>query len=282
MDPKQKVIYSLIDRFVKKNTREERTVGFLTKALGIEAREMISLVGAGGKTTLMFRLAKELFLSRKNVVTTTTTKILEPTGEETNFLFIDLDEEKIKDFVRHHLDQYHHITVACERVGSGKLKGISPNLVKELWSLREIETIIIEADGAAGRPVKAPRDGEPVIPSNTTLVVAILGVDGMERELNEGNVFQPERVSKMTGIPMGERMKGEALALLVTHPEGLFKGAPSSSRVVVFLNKVDIPSGVEKGRNISQKIFEKRHPQIERIVLGQLKKEPPVVEVIFP
>jgi len=282
MDPKQKVIYSLIERFVKRTTREERTVGFLTEALGIEAKEVISLVGAGGKTTLMFRLAKELFLSRKNVVTTTTTKILEPIIEETNFLFIDSDEEKIKDFVRHHLDRYHHITVACDRVGSEKLKGVSPNLVNELWSLREIDTIIVEADGAAGRPIKAPREGEPVIPSSTTLVVAILGVDGMERELNEENVFQPERVSKMTGIPMGERMKGEAMALLVTHPEGIFKGAPSSSRVVVFLNKVDIPSGVEKGKDISQRIFKKRHPQIERIVLGQLKKEPPVVEVIFP
>jgi len=282
MDPKQKVIYSLIERFVKRTPREEKTVHFLIEALGIEAKEVISLVGAGGKTTLMFRLAKELLLSRKNVVTTTTTKILEPAVEETNFLFVDPDEAKIRDFVRHHLDRYHHITVAQGRLGSGKLKGISPNLVKEIWSLHGIDTIIVEADGAAGRPVKAPREGEPVIPSNTTLVVAILGVDGMERELNEGNVFQPERVSKMTGIPMGERMKGDALALLVTHPEGLFKGAPSSSRVVVFLNKVDLPNGVEKGRNISQKIFEKRHPQIERIVLGQLKKEPPVVEVIFP
>ncbi len=282
MDPKQKVIYSLIERFVKKTPREEKTVSFLTDALGIEAKEVISLVGAGGKTTLMFRLAKELFLSKKNVVTTTTTKILEPTGEETNFLFIDPEEVKIRDFVQHHLDQYHHITVACERVGSGKLKGISPNLVKELWGLRGIDTVIVEADGAAGRSLKAPREEEPVIPPSTTLVVAILGVDGMERELNEENVFQPERVSKMTGIPIGERMKGEAIALLVTHPEGLFKGAPSSSRVVVFLNKVDIPSGMEKGKDISQKIFEKRHPQIERIVLGQLKKEPPVVEVIFP
>ena len=282
MNPNQKVIYSLIERLVKRTSRRDKPIGFLTEALGIEAKEVISLVGAGGKTTLMFRLAKELVMSGKRVVTTTTTKILEPTCEETNFLFIDSDEEKIKDFVQHRLDQYHHITVAYERVGSGKLKGISPNLVKELWSSRGMDTIIVEADGAAGRPVKAPREGEPVIPSSTTLVIAILGVDGMERELNEENVFQPERVSKMTGIPIGERMKGEAMALLVTHPEGLFKGAPSSSRVVVFLNKVDIPSGVEKGRDISQRIFEKRHPQIERIVLGQLKKEPPVVEVIFP
>jgi len=39
---------------------------------------------------------------------------------------------------------------------------------------------------------------------------------------------------------------------------------------------------VVKAKSIGQKIFEKKHRQIERIVLGQLKNEPPVAEVIFP
>jgi probable selenium-dependent hydroxylase accessory protein YqeC len=257
-------------------------MGLLTEALGVKAREVISLVGAGGKTTLMFRLAKELSAAGKRVVTTTTTKILEPASGETEFLFVDSDEERIKDFLRSHLGQYHHITVARARLESGKLKGVSTNLVDELWRSHGIDAIIIEADGAAGRPVKAPREDEPVIPTSTTLVVAMLGVDGMDMELNEKNVFQAERVSTITGIPIEERMTNEAMALLITHPEGIFKGTPSSSRVVAFLNKVDIPNGVVKAKSIAQKIFKKKHRQIERIVLGQLKNEPIVAEVIFP
>jgi probable selenium-dependent hydroxylase accessory protein YqeC len=254
----------------------------LAQALGVKAREVISLVGAGGKTTLMFRLAKELSLLGKRVVTTTTTKILEPTSEETRSLFVDSDEERVKDFVTGHLDQYVHITIARERLESGKLKGVSPNLVDGLWNSQGIDTIIIEADGAAGRPVKAPRENEPVIPTSTTSVVAILGVDGLEMKLNEENVFQPERVSKMTGIPVGERLTDEAMAILVTHPEGIFKGTPPSSRVVAFLNKVDIPNGVAKAKGIAQKILDKRHQKIERIVLGQLRNVAPIVEVILP
>ena len=267
---------------MKGTQKEETPEGSLAGALGIGAREVISLVGAGGKTTLMFRLAKELFLSGKRVVTTTTTKILEPAGGETNFLFIDPDEKKIKDFVGHRLDQYHHITVALEKLGSGKLKGVSPDLVNELWSSHGIDTILIEADGASGRPIKAPREWEPVIPTSTTLTVAVLGVDGMEKELNEENAFQPERVSKITGIPVGGKLTDEAMAILMTHPEGIFKGAPSSSRVVAFLNKVDIPNGVARAKSIAKKILEKKHRQIERVVLGQLRSEPPVAEVIFP
>jgi probable selenium-dependent hydroxylase accessory protein YqeC len=282
MDPDQRGVYSIIERFVKGTQKKEMAADFLTEALGIKPREVISLVGAGGKTTLMFRIAKELGLNGKKVVVTTTTKILEPTAEERGLLFIDSDEEKIRDFVRGYLVPYHPVTIASERLGSGKLKGISPNLVDELWGSHDIDTMIIEADGAAGRPVKAPREWEPVIPSSTTLVVAILGIDGVEVKLNEENVFQPERVSKMTGIPVGGRITEEAMALLMTHSEGIFKGAPSSSRVVAFLNKVDIPNGVAKAKGVAQKLLEKRHPQIERVVLGQLKNEPPVAEVIFP
>jgi len=269
-------------RFVKKTQKEEGRIGSLTEALGIEAREVISLVGAGGKTTLMFRLAKELSLDGKKVVTTTTTKILEPASGETGSLFVDSDEERIKDFLRSHLGQYVHITIARERLESGKLKGVSPNLVDELCHSRGFDAVIIEADGAAGRPVKAPREHEPVIPTSTTLIVALLGVDGLEMKLNEENVFQPERVSKITGVPMGEKLTDEAMAILMTHPEGLFKGASSSARVVAFLNKVDLPNGVAKANNIAHKILDKSHRQIERIVLGQLKSKPPVVKVVFP
>jgi len=282
MDPNQKVIYSLIGKFVKETAREEGSSPLLSGSLGLKMREVISLVGAGGKTTLMFRLARELLLDGKKVVTTTTTKILEPTPEETMFLFVDPDEEKIKQFVERHIDQYHHITLASEKLGSGKLKGVSSSLVNDIGHLHEIDYILIEADGAAGRPVKAPREREPVIPSSTTLVVAILGVDGVDKELNEENVFQAERASKITGIPIGERLTGEAIAALMTHPEGIFKGAPTSARVVAFLNKVDTPNGVAKAKEVSKIIFKKRNPQIERVVLGKLKNEPPVAEVIFP
>jgi len=282
MDPDQKVLYSIIERFVRGTTIKEEQTGLLIASLGLKPREMISLVGAGGKTTLMFRLAKELFLSGKKVVTTTTTKILEPTSEETPFLFVDPDEEKLKQFVGRHLDKYGHLTIARERIGSGKLKGVSSTLTDDLWGSFEMDYMIIEADGAAGRPVKAPRDSEPVIPFSTTLVVAILGMDGVEMELNEKNVFQADRVSKMTGIQMGGRMTDKAMAVLMTHPEGLFKGAPSSSRVVGFLNKVDVPNGAVKAKRVAEEILERKHPQIERVVLGQLKNEPLVTEVIFP
>jgi probable selenium-dependent hydroxylase accessory protein YqeC len=255
--------------------------GSLSEALGLKTREMISLTGAGGKTTLMFRLARELSLEGKKVITTTTTKILKPSEDEAPYLFLSGDEEQIREFVDRRLDQYGHITLAKEEIGGGKLRGISPEFADSLWNLYDMDALIIEADGAAGRPVKAPREGEPVIPLSTTLVVAVLGLDGVGKELNDKNVFQAERVSKLTGIPENEKMTEEGMALLMTHPQGLFKGAPNSSRLAAFLNKVDIPDGLSRAGKIVRGIFDKKDVKIERIISGQLKSEPPVVEVIF-
>ena len=61
----------------------------LKKAFNIKPGEVISLVGGGGKTTLMFALAWEL-ASSGNCVTTTTTRILEPLPSETPFLLVEL------------------------------------------------------------------------------------------------------------------------------------------------------------------------------------------------
>ena len=281
MEPNGKAIFPIVERGSRKEKGMSEAPSLLSESLGLGKREVISLVGAGGKTTLMFRLAKELVLKGKQVVTTTTTRILEPFAEQSPCLFVDLEDEKIRRFLRKHLSSCRHITVAQERLGAGKLKGISSGFVQELSRLEEIDFLIVEADGAAGHPVKAPREGEPVIPSNTTLTVALSGVDGLGLELREENVFRSERVSQLTGLSQGSRMTEEAMAVLITHADGIFKGAPDSSRIVVFLNKVDVLNGLEKAERIAGRILDQGHRRIERIILGQLKTEPPVVKVFF-
>ncbi len=126
--------------------------------------------------------------------------------------------------------------------------------------------------GLQDRPVKAPREGEPVIPAATTLTVALLGVDGMDLELREENVFRCEQVSRLTGIPHGGAVTDEAMAVLLTHPDGIFMGAPVSSRVVVFLNKVDVFHGKERGRRIAQRVLDQRHRTDREDCFGTIKK----------
>ncbi len=253
----------------------------LPEALGLRRREMISLTGAGGKTTLMFQLARALRVQGRKVITTTTTKIMEPSEEESPLLFVSKEEGETINFVREALDKFGHITLGRERIEGKKLKGIPPDFADHLWKSLDIDFMIIEADGAAGRPVKAPRSWEPVIPSQTSLVIGLLGLDGVGKVLSEEEVFQPLLISDLTGIPLGGKVTEEGMAILMVHPEGLFKGAPPSSRRVAFLNKVDVPDGLARGKAVARVIFGKGPPIIERVVLGSLKGEPNIVGVFF-
>ncbi len=252
----------------------------LREALALRSRELIALVGAGGKTTLMFRLAKEFLLRGQKVVTTTTTKIFEPSQEETPLLFIEREERRIKRELIPLLEKYQHLTLAAERVGSGKLAGFPPDVIDKLWQDHEIDGVIVEADGAKRRSLKAPREGEPVIPSRSTLIIGLLGLDGLDKELNEENAFQVDRLSRLTDTPRGGRISEETFIRLALHPEGLFKGSPPEARRVVLLNKVDLLKEKERAIRVGQRILEESSPKIERILLGQVQKEPPVLEVI--
>lgn len=254
----------------------------LKEALDIEPGEVVSLVGAGGKTTLMFALAHELAASGSCVITTTTTKILEPLPSQTPFLLLERDKEEMMRLLLQNVDKYSHITLASERLASGKLNGIGPELVVKLAELNQVSYIIVEADGAAHKSLKAPNSTEPVIPYNTSLVIPIVGIDAVGCRLTEENVFRPEIVSKLLGLLLGEVVSAESVAFLITHPQGIIKGSPDRARIVPFINKVDLDEGLSKARDLAGKILAMRHPQIRQVVLGQAQFPEPVTEVVQP
>jgi probable selenium-dependent hydroxylase accessory protein YqeC len=252
----------------------------LKEALDIRHGEVISLVGGGGKTTLMFALARELASDGDCVVTTTTTKILEPSASETPLLLMETDEDELMRLLLVNVDGYRHITLASERLNSGKLNGISPEFAVKLAGLSQVSYIIVEADGAAHRSLKAPNATEPVIPINTSLVIPVVGVDAIGCRLTEKDVFRPEIVSNLLGLPLGEVISPDAIAFLVTHRQGIIKGSPEQARIVPFINKVDLDKNLSKARELAGKILAMEHPQIERVVLGQAQSPEPAVEVI--
>ena len=252
----------------------------LKEALDINLGEVISLVGGGGKTTLMFALAQELASSGSCVVTTTTTKIFEPLPSQTPLLLLGTDEEKMIKSLIQNMHKYRHITLARERLPSGKLEGISPDLVGRLARMNRVSYIIVEADGAAHRPLKAPDSTEPVIPSNTSLLIPMVGVDAVGCRLTEENVFRPQIVSELIGLPLGEVISAESIAFLITHHQGIIKGSPNCARIVPFINKVDLDKGLAKARDLASKILAMGRPRVKQVVLGQAQLTEPVIEVI--
>ena len=161
-----------------------------------------------------------------------------------------------------------------------KLDGISPELITGLIQLESIYCIIVEADGAAHRSLKAPNATEPVIPDSTSIVIPVVGIDALGHPLNEDTVFRAEIAANLLGIPQNERITPDIVARLLTNREGIIKGSPEKARIVPFINKVDLDRDLSPAREIAHSILSLNHPQIKRIILSQAQLPDPILEVI--
>ncbi|MDP2936358.1 MAG: selenium cofactor biosynthesis protein YqeC [Dehalococcoidia bacterium] len=244
----------------------------ILEAFGLAPGEVTCLVGAGGKTSLMYVLARAL--SRKDglAITTTTTKILPPSGEETDALLLGNDERLLEGAI---LSKGRHdvITLACTVLESGKLDGVSPGLVDRLAQITGISGIVVEGDGSARRNLKAPNATEPVIPASTSLVIAVVGMGVVGCPLDEQHVFRASIAADLLGLPMGSVIGGDEIARLVTHPQGIVKGTPAGARIVPFLNQVDLDGDLVGARDVARAILDAGHPQIHRVVVGEARKD---------
>jgi len=243
----------------------------LIPALGIGTREHIAVVGAGGKSTLLFALAEELREHGCSVVSTTTTKIWlwqRDLAAKSMYLADTAWEETLGKA----LERYGHVFVSRKPLPSRKTAGISKDLADAIFELPGVDHVIVEADGAAGRPVKVPSEHEPVIPDSATTVIAVMGLEALFARCVEENVFRMEPFRAMTGLEIGSELSPETLTKIFLNPSGLFRGSPGDARRVAFLNKMDLVENHGAARRLARSILASNETRVERVVLGSLKK----------
>ncbi len=252
----------------------------LRQALMLEDSGVISLVGAGGKTRLMFELAHELSSAGESVLTTTTTKIFEPSAEQTPHVIVADRAAELLAAAEKLLQRHPHFTAAAGRLeAAGKLAGFAPAVIEEIWQAGLFRWIVIEADGAAGRPLKAPADHEPVIAACTRQVVGIVGLAAVDKPLEERWVFRSALFSQLTGHRAGSRITAEVVADVLVHEKGIFKGAATDMPRIAFLNQADVGHHLGAGRRIVRRLAERNPGWLKRAVIGQVRRRPPVLEI---
>ncbi len=256
-----------------------RTDITLRQALSLDQGAVICLVGAGGKTSLMFRLARELTASGDRVLTTTTTKISEleatrnasevVTGSVGTLLSRAVDNRGAP-----------RCMTAARDSHAGKLTGFDARDIEHLWQSGLFDWIIVEADGAARLPLKTPDVHEPVIPDCCDCVVGLAGLTAYGKPLTDQWVFRLKLFVRLTGLVPGTRITTDAIAASLSQPGGIFKGSPPHARQVAFLNQAETPACLEAGRCvIADLAVRSRSVQFQRVILGQLLSGSPVLEV---
>jgi probable selenium-dependent hydroxylase accessory protein YqeC len=249
----------------------EKAVNSLREALSPTAYEHVALVGGGGKTSLMFSLAEEFRIAGEQVITSTTTKVWHHQAMRAPRVVYTGTLRPWKDQLKEGLAGFRHVFVGRCVLESGKVDGISPSVSDHMFKDFEVDYLLVEADGAAGLPVKAPAAHEPVIPASATMVVAVMGLEAVNSPLSSEVVFRLDETKKITGLATGMPLTPTALSRLFLHPEGLFREAPRAARRIAFLNKLDLLDGDEDSLELAGLILADPRSRISRVIIGSVK-----------
>lgn len=231
-------------------------------------KKVISIAGGGGKTTTMKRLARELAEEGRKVLVTTTTAMMMP--EEGDYDFF-LTEEEIREdhsILKNSAESGKITVLIGSMVRIDKVKGVEMSFIDKMKDMNIFDHILIETDGARRKPIKAPREDEPLNPYTTDLVIGVVGLDSLGKKIEEENVHRVEIFKKILGIQDEKFIDEEIVAKLVLHPQGLFKNASGKEKVLI-LNKADDLILRERGERI-RNILQKKNAPIKDILVMSL------------
>ena len=207
----------------------------LSDLITLPAHPLISIVGAGGKTTTMYTLANELAQHGKRIITTTTTNIYFPQKGETDTLIVSPETPRLLKMLSASWKQHQRITVAARPIGAGKLAGLQPDQPYELLMKSGADVVIVEADGARHHMIKAPAEHEPVVPSQTNVAFLMMSAEAINQPLSGEIAHRPELVAKVAGISLGDILSPQAIARLVTSERGAMKNIPATTIVYLLI-----------------------------------------------
>lgn len=244
----------------------------LQEALALGYKGVISIVGAGGKTSFMYSLARELTAAGKRVLTTTTTRILAPTREQSPATIVDRTPEEIVKKAGLLLENYAHLTAASEYMeGDNKLKGLDFSAIRHILQSNLFDFIVIEADGAARRSLKACAPHEPVVPPFSDRVVAMAGLDVVAKPLTEEWVFRSAIFSSITGLELLHAVTEASIASALIHDMASVAVTGQKTMKIVFLNKADNLRALLAGERIAALIRKNGSTVFHRTVIGELR-----------
>ena len=221
-------------------------------ALNLQQGDAVALVGCGGKTTLLHRLAAEL--RSETVLLATTTRILPPS-------------EGLIDAVN---PAYLSIGVNLLHGGMDGKKLTSLELA-QLETLRPAEGYtLLECDGSKGLPLKGWADYEPVLPAWTTVTVGICTLRPVGEIFSAENVHRPALFCRMTGAELGTPITLAHVAAMVSHEAGLF-GKAAGQRFL-FINQVETEAQTAQAQKLVSILPQEFRGSLAGILIGSVQQ----------
>lgn len=226
--------------------------------LDIHKGDVVTIVGTGGKTTLLFHLA-QLLSKTERVLVTTTTKIMFPDKGSYDLFYPSMDALK-EGLPKVQALKRGIVVAGSDALPEGKLIGLEE--MDLLLLLPYFDVVLIEGDGSRGKKLKAWASHEPVVPSFTTKTIGVLPITALGLPLTGENVHNLELFPVLAGLEAsqptapsgqglmaGQTATSEVLKEVILSDQGLFKG--SHGERILLINQADTTEMVTLGKALA-------------------------------
>ncbi len=204
----------------------------------IKKQDIVSITGGGGKTSLMFFLARKL--SKKGrVLVTTTTKIYKPSKDLFEHLLIEDDTYR---------GSASGIDVIGSSLRDGKLIGLTYEEIEDKRQLYDY--ILVEADGAKEMSVKGWNKTEPCIPNSSNLVIGVANIKSIGIDIDDRNIHRLELFKELIGRVEKDYIDIDVFNRYLDRGD-FFKG--SCGRNISFINGVEKIEDIKRVMELSIK-----------------------------
>jgi molybdenum cofactor cytidylyltransferase len=241
----------------------------LAYALRVSSLPSIAFTGAGGKTAAMFMLARRLSKDQGSspVIVTATSHL--------GAWQVALADQHILTETPVSLEELEHglkgVILVTGELDGDRTRPVNRSLLNWLHQFCNYHSIplLIEADGARGKPLKAWAEHEPPIPSFVETVVQVCGLTGLGKPLNNETVHRAELFSKLSGQAIGKTITPDSLIRVLTHVDGGLKNIPIQARRVLLANQADSPELQSAAQRLTQALI----PPYQSVIISSLKHE---------
>ena len=237
-------------------------------------RGVICAVGAGGKKSTLYNLVAR----HPGRVALTATVFTAHFPDHLGLTSVIAEESELPARLAS-LTEMDRIGFAAPSGKPGRYGGIAADLVSRLHADTGREATFVKADGARMRFIKAPKDGEPVLPPDCSTLVCVSSARALGRPLSDKIAHRLEHITAVTGLQVGAVVEPQHLARLLVSDAGLLKGSGGSA-VVPVINMVDDADKEGLARETAR-IALAETGRFDRVILASMRSaDQPVVAVI--
>jgi probable selenium-dependent hydroxylase accessory protein YqeC len=223
----------------------------LSTFLKIAPSQCISVMGAGGKSTLMNRLADELNVLGHTVVLSSTTNYHRPKVLQAEQILLTQDLPDWPERLTSLAKRWNRLLVLHHDLGHSMVRGVDVDTLRTIHRHAPEAIVIVKTDGARKRWFKAPNLAEPIIPSWSQLCITVVNRQILGQPLTEALVHRPERVAELTGLMLGEPITPAIVGTVLTHRQTYLAKIPAGACRLVYISHVRTHGDAEQARLIA-------------------------------